>query len=248
MTVRRPLVLAAAGAAVVALAVALWARGDAPETPDVAAATDALTAAPGAGDAAATPDAPAGDPLADGPDGTWVVTVDAVASDPAAGRGAFVGFRIDEELSTLGAITAVGRTPEVTGELTVADGALVDGTFRAPLAGLTTDDSRRDGAVRRLLGDLEATFVVDGPVALADLPAPGRDVSLQVPGTLTVGGASVAVVADLRVAVEGATLVVVGTVPTRLSDLGIDAPRAPIVLSVADEVLVEVQLYLVRRA
>jgi polyisoprenoid-binding protein YceI len=242
----RPAARGATALVVVSLSLALAACGQAPAAPDLATATDALgsgTSAPGA----QGPEGAGLDVLADGPDGVWVVAVDAVPSDPAAGLGTFVGFRIDEELSTLGRITAVGRTPEVEGEVSVAGGAIVDGTFRAPLSGLATDDGRRDGAVRRLLGDAEATFTVVGPVAIEDLPAPGGEVALRVPGLLTVGAVTREVEADLRVGVDGTTLVVVGTIATRLSDLGVPAPRAPIVLSVADEVVIEVQLYLVRR-
>ena len=84
------------------------------------------------------------------------------------------------------------------------------------------------------------------PHAAAGVPAPGEVVTIVAPGTLAIGEASREVEAELEVTVEGERLVVRGTIDLLLSDLGIEAPRAPIVLSVSDAASIEVQLFLVR--
>src|SRR5687767_11274129 len=57
-----------------------------------------------------------------GLDGTW--TVDDSIGDFSQFTSSFVGFRVQEELAGIGAKSAVGRTPDVTGTL-VLDGTTV---------------------------------------------------------------------------------------------------------------------------
>ena len=49
--------------------------------------------------------------------GTW--TVDSTVGSFDDFSGSFVGYRVQEELASVGATEAVGRTPDVTGTLTV---------------------------------------------------------------------------------------------------------------------------------
>ena len=65
-------------------------------------------------------------------------------------------------------------------------------------------------------------------------------------GDLTVAGVTEEVTVDLEAQVVGDTIVVVGSTPIRFSDFGVEVPSAPIVVSVEDEGLVELQLLLVR--
>lgn len=177
--------------------------------------------------------------------GVWTVDTD-VPLDLAAGEGSFVGYLVDEELSTIGAFTANGRTGDVSGSVTIEGTTVTAASFAAPLDGLTSDSSLRDGRVRSLLGGLTVTFELTEPFEAAGVPAPGEVVTIVAPGTLAIGEASREVEAELEVTVEGERLVVRGTIDLLLSDLGIEAPRAPIVLSVSDAASIEVQLFLVR--
>jgi polyisoprenoid-binding protein YceI len=79
-------------------------------------------------------------------DGTW--TVDQSVGSFTRFTGTWAGYRFDEELVSIGTNTAVGRTPNVTGTMTVADGvvAAVDG--EVDLTTLDSDSDRRDGALR----------------------------------------------------------------------------------------------------
>ena len=182
-------------------------------------------------------------------DGVWVVD-DRVPVDLAAGTGSYVGYLVDEELSTIGAFTANGRTGDVEGSVTVEGTTVTAASFSAALDGLTSDSSLRDGRVRSLLGGLTVTFdlteAFETGFEIGAVPGPGEVVRIVVPGTLAIGDASRAVEAELEVTVEGPRLVVRGTIDLLLSDLGIQAPRAPIVLSVSDAASIEVQLLLVR--
>jgi len=234
-----------AGALVAALLLA--ACGSAPD-PVVDTPDEGSAAADGAPTDAAGTDA--GGSLGDTVDdfaGTWVVAPGTGSEDPLAGEGSFVGYRIDEELSNLGAITAVGRTAAVTGGFVIAGGTLTEAEFVVErLATLASDRSSRDGRVASLFGERGARLTLAAPVVLEAAPTGSDPVRITVPATLTVGDVTREVDADLVITVEGTTLVVRGQVATALSDLGLEAPRAPIVLSVSDMFVIEVQLLLVR--
>ncbi|MES4793463.1 MAG: YceI family protein, partial [Chloroflexota bacterium] len=76
-----------------------------------------------------------------GIDGTWTV---------ASAGETFVGNRVKEELAQVGATTAVGRTSDVRGTVTIVGGAVQPGSsFMANLQTLKSDRSQRDNALRR---------------------------------------------------------------------------------------------------
>ena len=261
---------------ILVVAVAVWwflVRSDAPSAPDLATAAEtaaaaqasttsaasattmqatttaapATTASPATTTAApATTASPATTvaPTAD-PSGTWTV-------DPDIGSfhdftSTWVGYRIDEELGKgIGATTAVGRTPLVTGTVEVRSGVAASAEITADLRGLASDRIYRDGKVFEVLHvdrHPEAVFVMAEPVPLT---AGATEMSATVPGTLTVNGVSVAVEAALEVTLVGDVLAVVGTLPVVLADHDVVAPSASIVISVADSGVVEFQLFLTR--
>ena len=108
-------------------AVALGAESAATPTASAAPTESADTATPGAASAA-----PA---AATGLDGTW--TVDASIGSFDDFSGSFVGYRVQEELVGVGAATAVGRTPDVTGSLTLDGSAITEASFEADLTTLS---------------------------------------------------------------------------------------------------------------
>ena len=215
----------------------------APATTAMAATTTAApatTAPPVTTAPPATTVAPTADPS-----GTWIV-------DPDIGSfqdftSSWVGYRIDEELGRgIGATTAVGRTPLVTGTVEVDNGVAASAEVTADLRGLKSDRTSRDGKVLEVLHvdqHPEAVFVMAEPVPLT---TGATEMSATVPGTLTVNGVSVAVEATLEVTLVGDVLAVVGTLPVVLADHDVVAPSASIVISVADSGVVEFQLFLTR--
>lgn len=181
---------------------------------------------------------------ADDLDGVW--TVDHSREfDRAAGRGTFVGYRIEEELENIGSSTAVGRSPEVDGEVVFVGRTVAEVTIEADLTALESDDGRRDSRVRRHLGpDARATFELGEPIDLPEVPPVGEVIELTATGTLTILDVSREVEVDLQAVVAETGLLITGSTRIRLPDYDIEAPSAPIVLSVSDEAVLEWQLFL----
>lgn len=180
----------------------------------------------------------------DGIDGTW--TVDTSIGDIGDGSSTFVGFRINEVLDPGGEATAVGRTPDVSGQLDAAGTVIESFTIEADLTSLATDNQFRNGAIQRTLGTDQfptATFVSSEPVDLGELPTDGEVFAASVPGTLTIKDVSEDITVDLEGGRAGDTVVVVGTWPIEFADFGIDMPSAPIVVSVEDNGLLEWQVF-----
>ena len=88
---------------------------------DAVASVTTTTAAPGASTTASTAAS-----TAEGIAGTWTVDDSSGTFDYDTATGTFAGFRIAENLSGIGSTTAVGRTGDVTGTVTI------EGTTLAP--------------------------------------------------------------------------------------------------------------------
>ena len=218
-------------------------RDDAPPEADIDTAGETLDqSAPGTGDASS--DGAAGDVV----DGTW--TVDQSVGSFAGFSGTWAGYRFDEELAGIGGNTAVGRTPDVTGTMTVADGTVSAVDVEVDLTTLDSDSDRRDGALRTrgLESDRfpTATFALIEPVTLPPGLADGERASVSATGDLTIHGVSNAVTVDLEAELRGDRAVVVGSAPVVLADYGIDAPTGFSVLSIADQGKFELQLFFTR--
>ena len=65
-------------------------------------------------------------------------------------------------------------------------------------------------------------------------------------GTLTIKGVTNEVQIDLAATLIGEIVTVVGTFDIVFADYGVEAPSAPIVVSVEDHGVVEIQLFLTR--
>ena len=180
------------------------------------------------------------------PSGTWSVdtTIGEFGIDEASGT--FVGFRVKEVLGQgIGSATAVGRTPLVSGSAEIDGTTLVTAEIVADLTGLRTDRPMRDSRVQDALNTgahPEATFVLSGPVDLGE----GRQVQVPAPGSLTINGVTNTVTVDLAAELVGRILAVVGTIDVVFADYDVEAPTAPVVVSVEDHGIVEVQLFLTR--
>lgn len=215
-------------------------------------------------DASAEPDGPsseqdgtatdsavgAGDPGTGGSVGVagqWTVDTGAIDFSREDGTGTFVGFRIEEELSTIGSTEAVGRSPAVAGSLTIEDATVSSASFAGDMAELTTDDPRRDDRARGALGDGTVAFELTEPIDLGEVPDVDETVEVEATGELTINDVTDEVTVPLTASLsESGLLVVTSSFEVALSDHDVEAPSAPIVLSVADVATVEVQLFLSR--
>jgi polyisoprenoid-binding protein YceI len=234
--------LAAGGAAGLAILVfAVWFLIFRNTAPPAASLDDAI----GSVTSAATPTAaPEGSSL----DGTWII--DTTVGGGVLDDGSYVGYRVQEELATIGAKTAVGRTPAVSGSLTFSGTVLSSATIQADLSRLTSDDSRRDGAMRRQALETdafpEASFALTAPVDLRSVPGAGDSFTTEATGELTIHGVTRSVTVPINGQLVGDTVVVVGRVEIKFADYAIDRPTAGIVLSVDDVGEMEFQLFLAR--
>ncbi len=149
-------------------------------------------------------------------DGTWTVTSDSQ-----------VGYRVDEVLFGQAA-TAVGRTNQVTGSLTVAGTSVIATSFTVDMASVTSDQARRDGQYRGRIMDTStyptATFALTQPIDLGTVPADGETISATATGKLTLRGQAKDVTFDVKARRTGATIEVNGSIHLVFADWGIPSP------------------------
>lgn len=216
-------------------------------TDDTTAATDA----PSTDGTTATTGADSTDaPAADGDlTGTWSVDTSIGEFSFADSTGTFVGFRVQEELSSIGSTTAVGRTPEVSGTLVIDGSTITEVSVEADMTSITTDDSRRDDRVQSALNTSEnptATFVLTSPITLDDAAFDGEPVALDAAGDLTINGVTQSVTFPLTAQLVENTIVVVGSLDVVFADYDVEVPSAPIVVSAEDNGPIELQLFFTR--
>ena len=141
---------------------------------------------------------------------------------------------------------AVGRTPDVSGELTMSGDSMSTATIEVQLTTITSDRPRRDPAIQTSLQTSTfptATFELTEPVALPSTPTEGASYDVTAKGNLTIHGVSKPVEIALQAKLQNGVIVVVGTTPFTFSEFGLTPPRAPVVLSVADHGTIEFQLF-----
>ena len=159
-------------------------------------------------------------------------------------------FRVREQLARLQAPSdAVGSTGKVDGQIVIAeDGSLPPGQSRVTvdLNDLRTDDQLRDGFIKRTTLDTQryptAEFV---PTAVEGLPAPlpeAGEYTFRLAGQMTLHGVQKDLTWDVTARREPGQ--VTGTATTHFSfeTFGMQPPRAAVVLSVVDDIALEVTL------
>jgi polyisoprenoid-binding protein YceI len=158
----------------------------------------------------------------------------------------FVGYRIGEELASIGTTEAVGRTSAVAGSATIEGQALTSATLTTDMTSLRSDQSRRDNALRSQALETsrfpQAIVERTSPVALPETLADGDAVSVTATGNLTLHGITWEITLPLTVQCVGDTLVVVGTIDFTLADDDVAKPRTPSVVSVEDGGVLELRL------
>jgi polyisoprenoid-binding protein YceI len=253
---------------ILALAVAAWMgisylflRPAAPAAVGLSSASPAATAsAPLATGTATSTDAPAesatpaAPPASDdgsasgGLDGTW--SVDESVGSFSDFSGSFVGYRVQEELANIGAATAVGRTPDVTGAVTFAGTTVTAVEMTADLTTLQSDEERRDGQLRRQALETDtyptATFTLTEPVDLGSVPVDGQVVTATATGDLTLHGVTRSVAIPIEARLSGDVVSVTGSTEILFSEYGISQPQSFVVLSVDDSGVMEFQLHLTK--
>jgi polyisoprenoid-binding protein YceI len=172
------------------------------------------------------------------PDGTWQV------SDNGS---SFVGYRVKEQLASLTSPNeAVGRSKAVTGTMQVAGDTVEEVKIEADLTQLTSDEDRRDNAIRQRGLESErfptATLELTEPIQLGSAPVEGQEVRGQGKGRLTVHGVTREVDLDLQGRWSGDTIQVVGQLPVKMSDYQIEPPSFGPVVAIEDSLNVDFNL------
>jgi polyisoprenoid-binding protein YceI len=138
-----------------------------------------------------------------------------------------VGYRVDEVLFGQN-VTAVGRTSEVTGGLTLDDATVTKAAFTVDMASVTSDRERRDGQYRtRIMATSEfptSAFALTEPIELGSLPADGATVTAKATGDLTLRGVTKPVTFDVKARRSGTRMEVNGAIPLVFADWGIPSP------------------------
>jgi len=180
-----------------------------------------------------------------GVNATWIIDDEIGSFDFETASGSFAGFRVDEEL-TVGAVVAVGRSGGVTGSLTIEGGSLTAANIVVDMTTIVSNDRRRESAIRRTIDANSfptASFTLTQPVELPAGLADGETVTVAAVGDLTIAAttneATFTITATVRADGFG---IVTGSAGMVWQDFGITAPSAPVVVSIADEGVIEFQL------
>jgi polyisoprenoid-binding protein YceI len=166
--------------------------------------------------------------------GTWKV-----------GTGSTAGYRVDEVLFGQ-TTTAVGRTNEVTGSMTIAGTTVTTASFTVEMTTITSDKSQRDQQFQGIVDTAQfpqATFVTTAPIALGTAPPNGKTVNVSATGKLTLHGQTKTITTPLQAERTGNTIKVLASIPVKFSDYGIANPSASFVTT-KDHGTVEVLLVL----
>jgi polyisoprenoid-binding protein YceI len=171
--------------------------------------------------------------------GTWNV-----------GAGSVAGYRVAEVLIGQGS-TAVGRTSELWGSVTLAGKSVTKATFTVNMASVVSDQSERnaqfDGRIMDVSDYPTAKFVLTGPISLANGLVTGGSRSYTATGTLAMHGVTKAVTFPVSVEVaSGAAVYALAEVPIVFANWDISNPSVGGFVTTKSTGTLEVLLHLVR--
>ena len=159
------------------------------------------------------------------PDGSWKI---------APGPDVFVGYRMTEQFA--GDVvhkTAVGRTPAVVGQMTIAGGNVTATEVTAEMQQLESNRAARDNYIHEhgIESDKFPTskFVLSKPVPLPAGLQPCTKVKLAATGRLTLHGVTKTITVPLDAQWNGVKVTAVGNAPIVLADYNIVPPKTSVV-------------------
>ena len=160
------------------------------------------------------------------------------------GEGSEATFTVTEQLTNLPLPNdAVMRTTGLSGEVRLDGGA---SEVSVDLHSMTSDSSGRDGYVRfRMFPNQPSATARFGDLRpLPDGFTDGEKVSTSATGELSINGVTHPLAFEIEARDDGEVVYVVGRTTFTWADIGMPRPSARIVVSVEDEVRVEVLLAL----
>jgi polyisoprenoid-binding protein YceI len=176
--------------------------------------------------------------------GTW--TIDATSGSLADGSSTYAGYRAEEEVSGFGANTAVGRTQNVSGSMTI-DGTTVTALdVTVDMTTLRSDRPQRDEQLRERGLETDrfptATFTLTEPIDVGARPKDGQTIDLTAVGDLTLHGVTKQVSVPIRAAISGDRIQAVASLDVALADYDIEKPTGFLIVSIADTGTIELHL------
>ena len=173
-------------------------------------------------------------------DGTWNV-----------GSGSLAGYRVQEVLLGQSA-TAVGRTSEIWGSLTIAGSTVTKGTFTVNMASVVSDQSERnadfDGPIMDVSQYPTATLTLSSPIDLGAIPAAGVAEHYDATGTLDMHGVTKTVSFTVSAERLGGDIDVLADITIPFSDWDIANPSIGGFVTTANSGTLEVLLHLTQGA
>ncbi len=165
--------------------------------------------------------APSGEPAADNFDGDWVPTS---ASE--------FGYRVEEVLAGVNT-TAVGRSNEIEGLLTIEGTTATEVDVTVQVENITSDDPRRDSQFQgRIMNADEfptAEFRITEPIDFGRIPVGDEQITATATGELTLRGVTNPVTFDVTAQTTGGRIGVLGSIPVVFEDYGIENPSFGVV-------------------
>ncbi|MGO9911883.1 MAG: YceI family protein [Acidimicrobiales bacterium] len=148
--------------------------------------------------------------------GTWVVA-----------SGSQAGYRVQEVLAGQDN-TAVGRTSDVTGTISVSGSTVSSASFLVDLRTVHSDHSERDVQFNGRIMDTakypDATFKLTKPIDLGSIPAIDKTMTESVVGTLTMHGTTRTVAFTVEARYTGTEIQMTGSIPIVFADWNISNP------------------------
>ena len=164
--------------------------------------------------------------------GTWTIA-----------PGSQAGYRVDEVLNGQNT-TVVGRTGEVTGQVTIEGTSLTAAKVEVVMNGLVTDSDSRDKQFQSFVKTSDfptSTFTLTKPVDIGAVA--GGATTVLTAGDLTIAGVTQPVTASLKAQTTPDGVEVQGSIPISFADFGVKAPNL-VFVKVEDSGTIEMLLTL----
>jgi polyisoprenoid-binding protein YceI len=149
-------------------------------------------------------------------DGTWTIA-----------SGSRVGYRVKEVLFGQ-SNTAVGRTSEIEGTITINGTTVEAATFTVDMTSLSSDQERRDRQFNGRIMDTStyptATFTLTEPINLGSIPAEGVTGTARATGKLTLHGTTKTVAFTVTGRRTASSIQVSSSIPITFEEWNIPNP------------------------
>jgi polyisoprenoid-binding protein YceI len=167
------------------------------------------------------------------------------------GSGSLAGYRVQEVLLGQNA-TAVGRTSEIWGSLTIAGSTVTKGTFTVNMASVVSDQSERnshfDGPIMDVSQYPTASLTLSSPIALGAIPADGVVEHDNATGTLDMHGVTKAVAFRVSAERVGGEIDALANITIPFANWDISNPSIGGFVTTANSGTLEVLLHLTQGA